>query len=78
MDVVSGREPRTFQGEPYEEIAIIGALLLLAGLQVADGFEHAPWIVTGVMAIALAAVFAARLVVVNRGLRLYRLGEQRT
>ena len=32
LDVVTGREPRTFQGEPYEEIAVFGALVLSLGL----------------------------------------------
>src|SRR5690606_26712935 len=46
LDIVTGREPRTFLGEPYEEVAIVGGLLMCAGLMLADRHEHAPWIVT--------------------------------
>jgi NitT/TauT family transport system substrate-binding protein len=74
LDVVTGREPRTFQGEPYEEIAIIGGILLLVGLRVADGFEHEPQIVTGSILVTLVVVFTLRMLVVTFGLRSYRLG----
>jgi uncharacterized membrane protein YeiH len=74
LDVVTGREPRTFQGEPYEEIAILGGFILMLGLEVADAFEHAAWMVTAAIVVALVSVFAIRLVVVRTGWRSYRLG----
>jgi NitT/TauT family transport system substrate-binding protein len=74
LDVVTGREPRTFQGEPYEEIAVLGGLLMLAGLAVADRFEHEPQMVTGTILVTLVSVFALRMLVVTFGLRSYRLG----
>jgi NitT/TauT family transport system substrate-binding protein len=40
LDIVTGREPRTFKGEPYEELAVAGAFVLLLCLEVADSFEQ--------------------------------------
>ena len=74
LDVVTGREPRTFQGEPYEEIAVIGGVLLLVGLCAADRFEHEPRMVTGMILGTLVSVSALRMLVVTFGLRSYRLG----
>ncbi|MEX2297634.1 MAG: hypothetical protein WD715_09470, partial [Dongiaceae bacterium] len=74
LDVVTGREPRTFQGEPYEEIAVAGGLLLLFGLQIADANEHQPWIVAAAILTTLLFVIVVRLVVVRYGLRSFRLG----
>lgn len=74
LDVVTGREPRTFQGEPYEEIAIAGGLLYLVGLQIADANEHQPWIVVASILGTLLFVVATRLIVVWFGLRSFRLG----
>src|SRR5262249_22307614 len=36
LDVVTGQEPSTFKGEPYEEVAIGGALLLYLLLKAAS------------------------------------------
>ncbi len=73
VDVVSGREPRTFQGEPYEEIAVAGAIFMYLLLRAADTYEHAVWSATGAIAATLALTFAARVAVVARGFRSYRL-----
>ncbi len=73
LDVVTGREPRTFQGEPYEEIAVIGGGLLLVGLWVADRLEHEPRMVIGTIVGTLVSVFVMRMLVVTFGLRSYRL-----
>lgn len=72
LDIVTGREPRSFQGEPYEEIAG-GGLIVCLGLQLADGYEHATWIVTATIVVAMAAVFIIRLIVVKYRLRSCRL-----
>jgi uncharacterized membrane protein YeiH/ABC-type nitrate/sulfonate/bicarbonate transport system substrate-binding protein len=74
LDIVTGREPRTFQGEPYEEIAIAGGLFLVLALNVADWFEHSAWIVTAAILATMAMVFVTRMLVVTRGWRSYRLG----
>ncbi len=70
-----GREPRTFLGEPYEEIAVFGSLLLYACLQVANRYEHSPWIVTASIVLTFCAVYAARMAVILLGVRSYRLGD---
>jgi len=75
LDVVTGREPRTFQGEPYEEIAVLGGLLLYLCLKVANYYEHTPWIVMASIVLTLAAVYAARMAVIMFRIRSYRLGD---
>jgi len=75
LDIVTGREPRTFQGEPYEEIAIAGGLFLLLALNMADWYEHAAWAVTASMLATMTLVFMLRTLVVTRGWRSYRLGH---
>lgn len=78
LDVLTGREPRTFQGEPYEEIAVLGGLMLLLGFWLANKFEHSGSIVVAVILTTMASVFILRLAVVKYGLRSYRLRELRT
>jgi uncharacterized membrane protein YeiH len=78
LDVVTGREPRTFQGEPYEEIAVVGGVIMLLGLNFADGFEHAPWMVTATIIVTLVSVFTTRMLVIHFGWRSYRLGRPDT
>ena len=73
QDIVTGREPRTFLGEPYEEIAVGGGLLLYAGLCVANLFEYSEWVVTLSIAVTLIAVFAVRMLAIRKELRTYRL-----
>lgn len=64
LDVVSGREPRTFQGEPYEEIAVLGALMLIGGLLIADRFETLQWPVLAALVLSWCVVFLGRELVV--------------
>lgn len=75
LDVVTGREPRTFQGEPYEEIAVLGGLLLYGCLHIANHYEHSPWMVTASILFTLAAVYGTRMAVIVFGVRSYRLGD---
>ena len=74
LDVVTGREPRTFQGEPYEEIAVGGGLFMYGGLVFANLFEYSEWLVTLVIALTMAGVFTLRMLVIERGWRSFRLG----
>jgi uncharacterized membrane protein YeiH len=74
LDIVTSREPRTFQGELYEEIAAVGGLLLFGMLLFANRHEHAQWLVTAAIGVTWALVFCARLLVVRYGIRSYRLG----
>ncbi|MCC6947893.1 MAG: ABC transporter substrate-binding protein [Bradyrhizobiaceae bacterium] len=77
LDIVTGREPRTFLGEPYEEIAIGGGLILYAGLQIADNYEHTDGIVFLSMTAAMVFVVVTRTLVVMHGWRTFRLGHRR-
>jgi len=74
LDVVTGREPRTFQGEPYEEIAVLGALVLIAGLLIADRFETLTWPVLVALVVSWWFVFLLRQIVVKHNLRSWRPG----
>lgn len=74
MDIVTGREPRTFQGEPYEEIAVLGSLLLIVLWCGADALQPATWPITAAMPVAWLAMLLARLWVVQRRWRSWRLG----
>jgi NitT/TauT family transport system substrate-binding protein len=74
LDIVTGREPRTFQGEPYEEIAVAGGLFLLGGLLLAGLFEHSRWMIEATIIATLIGVFTLRMAVVHYGWRAYRLG----
>jgi NitT/TauT family transport system substrate-binding protein len=74
MDIITGREPRTFQGEPYEEIAVLGSLLLILLWCAADGLQPATWPITVAMPLAWTAMLLARLWVVQRDWRSWRLG----
>jgi len=78
LDVVTGREPRTFQGEPYEEIAVLGALLLIAGLLIADRFETLSWPVLVALVMCWWFVFLCRQIVVKHNLRSWRPGMTAT
>lgn len=74
LDVITGREPRTFQGEPYEELALLGSLGLIAGLLIADCFETHSWPVSAALIGAWLSVFVGRLVVIRYQLRSWRPG----
>jgi uncharacterized membrane protein YeiH len=75
LDVVTGREPRTFQGELYESVAIGGGLLLYAGLKLANDYEHSTWLVTGSIVLTWCVVYAVRMTFVLTGARSFRLGD---
>ena len=74
LDVVTGREPRTFQGEPYEEIAVLGAVVLIGGLMIADRFETLQWPVLAAMVVSWVTVFISRQLVIRHNLRSWRPG----
>ena len=74
LDIVTGREPRTFQGEPYEEIAVFGALVLGIALFIADRFETLQWPILAAMVVSWATVFLCRQLVVRYDLRSWRPG----
>jgi uncharacterized membrane protein YeiH len=39
-DIVINNEPATFKGVIYEEIAVVGALIFVGGLMIANYYEH--------------------------------------
>ena len=75
MDIATGREPRTFQGEPYEEIALLGSLLLLVLWALLDRVLPGAVAVMVAMPVAWLAMLLARLLVVQRRWRSWRLGD---
>ena len=73
LDVVTGREPRTFRGEPYEEIAILGGLILIALLHFASEVPFVVDYIVGSICLVMAIVFSLRVLVVVKGWRMPRL-----
>lgn len=76
MDVITGQEPRTFQGVPYEEIAVGGGLVLLLGLELANAWEHQGWLVGASLLAAMAFVFGVRLWCLRHGITSWRVGAK--
>lgn len=76
-DIVTGREPATFRGEPYEELAIIGGMVMLLGLQIADAYEHITWIAPAVIIATMVLVFSMRMLVILFGIRVHTFGRRR-
>jgi NitT/TauT family transport system substrate-binding protein len=72
-DIVINQEPKTFKGVIYEEAAIVGALVFLAGLFIADHFEGSPLPVYLSVAACLFTVIAIRVVVYRHDIKYPRL-----
>ena len=62
-DIVINQEPRTFKGMIYEETAIVGGLVLVAGLAIANQFEHSSYAVYLCVAAAITSVLVIRTLV---------------
>ncbi|HEY8536755.1 MAG TPA: TRIC cation channel family protein, partial [Vicinamibacterales bacterium] len=78
LDVITARPPRAFGGgEPYEGVAMGGALLFLLLLRVAARYEHEPWLVTAAIISTLVVTYTARIAVIEFRIRSYRLGLPR-
>lgn len=73
LDIVTGREPRTFRGVIYEEIAIIGGLFLMAMLYLADYVGNIERFIEVSIALTFLLVFTTRIVIVRRNWRAPRL-----
>lgn len=69
LDIVSGREPRTFRGMMYEEIAIIGGLFLFCMLYFANFVSNVEDYIELSIAATFVFVFALRMFVVAKGIR---------
>jgi NitT/TauT family transport system substrate-binding protein len=72
-DIVMNREPATFLGVIYEEIALIGALVMVAGLWVANHFEHSALPVQVSLIGSIGLIVVMRLIVHRFDLQYRRL-----
>ena len=68
------REHDAFTGEIYEEGAVIGAVLLIALLLIANANEHQPWLVLASVLCAIVGLLAFRYAVLRYEIRYPRLG----
>jgi len=62
-DIVVNQEPSTFKGVLYEELAILGALVFVAGLMIANTFEQTPMPVYITVVVSMLVIAAARILV---------------
>lgn len=73
LDIVTGREPRTFRGVIYEEIAIIGGLFLMAMLYLADYAGKVERFIEVSIVLTFLLVFTTRIVIVRKNWQAPRL-----
>jgi len=67
LDIVTGREPRTFRGVIYEEIAILGGVFLFCMLYFANYADNVQrYIIISIVA-TFVLVFTTRIAVVKFG-----------
>ena len=76
LDIISGREPSTFQGIVYEEVAIFGGLFLFGMLYIAEYAPNVPLFIGFTIVATFLLVFTLRLVAVSSNWRTYRLGPR--
>ena len=62
-DIVINNEPATFKGVIYEEIAVIGALIFVFGLMIANQHEHSALPVYISIGAAVAFIMVLRTIV---------------
>jgi NitT/TauT family transport system substrate-binding protein len=76
-DIVVNQEPATFKGVIYEEVAVIGALIFIGGLMIANYFEATPVPVYLSILLGIVTIILMRLAVYHYQLRYPRaLGGQ--
>lgn len=68
-DVITNREPRNFRGAIFEEVGVVAGLLVVVVLLVANHFEHAAWLVYGMLAFVAAFVAVLQLLVARYQIR---------
>ena len=68
-DIVINREPLTFRGVIYEEVAILGGVIVLIGLFFANKFEHTPELVWLIVSGSILIVFITMWLINQKGLR---------
>ena len=74
-DIVINQEPKTFKGVIYEEAAIVGALVFLFGLLIANHFEESPVPVYASLLAGIVVTGAIRVIVHRYDLRYPRLRD---
>ena len=62
-DIVINNEPATFKGVIYEEIAVIGALIFVGGLMIANHYEHTSIPVYASIGVAVGMIMLLRVLV---------------
>jgi uncharacterized membrane protein YeiH/ABC-type nitrate/sulfonate/bicarbonate transport system substrate-binding protein len=67
LDIVTGREPQTFRGKIYEEIAIIGGLFLFGMLYMANHVENVERHIVLSIILTFLLVFTTRIFIVRMG-----------
>lgn len=78
MDMISGREPRTFRGVMYEEIAILGGMFLLALLYIAQYVSNVELFIQAAIIQTFLLVYALRVVSVKMEWTAPKLGARLT
>lgn len=73
LDICTGREPRTFTGEIYEELAILGGLVLIGLLSLAHRVADVEAFIVFAIVFTFCLVYGLRIFVVIKGLRAPRL-----
>lgn len=72
-DIVVNQEPATFKGVIYEEVAVLGALVFVAGLMVANTFEQSPIPVYVTVVISMLIIVLLRVLVYRYDIRYPKL-----
>jgi NitT/TauT family transport system substrate-binding protein len=68
-DIVVNQEPTTFKGVLYEELAVLGALVFVAGLMIANTFEQTPMPVYVTVVVSILVIMIARVLVYHYHVR---------
>jgi len=76
MDVASGREPKTFRGVMYEEIAVLGGLALMALLYLAQFATNVELFIQVAIIQTFILVYVLRIVSVQMDWTAPKLGAR--
>jgi uncharacterized membrane protein YeiH len=68
-DIVINQEPATFKGVIYEEVAVMGALLLIIGLVLSNPFEHSAIPVYACVVASILSIVTIRLLIYRFDIR---------
>ena len=68
-DIVARREHSQFRGELYEEIALLGTLVMLGLLWLTNGHEHSPWLIVLAVVATLVLLLIVRYLVLKYEIR---------